>query len=586
MLQAMSRDPQYEQGTFVEDGLGIYAGWTVRRGSFAAGTPYWNESRTATLLFAGEEFPDPGAVKQLRDAGHSVGTGTGAYLAHLYENDSEFPRSLNGWFHGLVIDRTRQAATLFNDRYGLHRLYYHESPDALYFAAEAKSILAVRPELRRTDLRSLAEFVACGCVLEDRTLFPGIQVLPGASAWTVAAGRIREKLSYFNSQEWEEQPILDPNTYYGELRNVFARNLPRYFDVSAGQVGISLTGGLDTRMIMAWHRPPPDSLRCYTFGGMFRDNHDVIVARRVAQLCDQPHEVIRLDQPFLRNFPAYADRALSLTDGCVDVSRAADLYINERARELAPVRMTGNYGGEVLRRVRAFKPMMPRTDLFRPEFMAQIRRAAETYSRIVDVNPLSFAVFRQTAWHHFGLLRLEQTQLALRSPYLDNDFVKVVFQAPDAATNSNEACLRLIADGNPALLKVRTDRGLAGSRRPLVGAASRYLLELQFKAEYAYDYGMPQWLAGIDRRLSALQPHRLFLGHHKFSHFRVWYRDALSDYVREMLLDRESLSRPYLKPEVVRDIVTGHLSGRRNYTLELHKLLTLEILHRQGLCAA
>ena len=36
-------------------------------------------------------------------------------------------------------------------------------------------------------------------------------------------------------------------------------------------------------------------------------------------------------------------------DGCIDVSRSPDLYVNERAREIAPVRMTGNYGDEVLR---------------------------------------------------------------------------------------------------------------------------------------------------------------------------------------------------------------------------------------------
>ena len=36
---------------------------------------------------------------------------------------------------------------LFNDRYGMQRIYYHQSKDAFYFAAEAKAILAVRPEL-------------------------------------------------------------------------------------------------------------------------------------------------------------------------------------------------------------------------------------------------------------------------------------------------------------------------------------------------------------------------------------------------------------------------------------------------------
>jgi len=54
-----------------------------------------------------------------------------------------------------------------------------------------------------------------------------------------------------------------------------------------------------------------------------------------------------------------------------------------------------------------------------------------------------------------------------------------------------------------------------------------------FKAEYAYDYGMPQWMARIDHLFSWFHLERLFLRRHKFNHFRVWYRDSLSDYVRE-----------------------------------------------------
>jgi len=84
-----------------------------------------------------------------------------------------------------------------------------------------------------------------------------------------------------------------------------------------------------------------------------------------------------------------------LTDGCTDVSHSPDLYVNERAAEIAPVRMTGNYGGEVLRRVRAFKPMEPTEGLFRPELLSHIGAASKTYAQLIRVHPLSFAVFRQ-----------------------------------------------------------------------------------------------------------------------------------------------------------------------------------------------
>ena len=115
--------------------------------------------------------------------GHEFDSSGPSYLVHLYEEDSSFPAGLNGRFHGLLIDQNRRIAVLFNDRYGMHRVYYHESNDAFYFAAEAKAVLAVRPELRCLDSRSAGEFIACGCTLEGRSLFKDIHVLPGAAKW-------------------------------------------------------------------------------------------------------------------------------------------------------------------------------------------------------------------------------------------------------------------------------------------------------------------------------------------------------------------------------------------------------------------
>ncbi|MBZ5706576.1 MAG: hypothetical protein LAN63_14595 [Acidobacteriia bacterium] len=537
------------------------------------------------LVFSGEEYSDPSTARRLRERGHTLGEQAASYLVHLSEEDPSFPASLNGRFHGLLADRARGTATLFNDRYGMHRIYYHESKDGFYFAAEAKAILAVLPNLRRADVRSLGEFVSCGCVLENRTLFDGVHALPLASAWVFRKGSLERKASYFQPIEWEDQGPLDPESYYRELRDVFSRNLPRYFN-GHEQVGVSLTGGLDTRMIMAWHKAPPSSLPCYTFGGMFRDCQDVVLARQVANLCEQSHEMIPVGREFLSHFPQYAERTVYLTDGCANVRCSSDLYANERAAKIAPVRMTGNYGSEILRRLVAFKPVQPAPELFHPDFLPHVHSAQGTYAGVRGGHALSFIAFRQAPWHHYGLLALEQTQLSLRSPFLDNDLVRTAFRAPDSANaasdifEDNDACVRLIADGNAALGRIRTDRGFGGAHGRLPAALSRGLLEFTFKAEYAYDYGMPQWVARIDHGLQWFHLERLFLGRHKFNHFRVWYRDALSEYVRGMLLDSRTLSRPYLNRKGVEAVVQGHLKGNRNYTTEIHQLLTLELLHR------
>jgi asparagine synthase (glutamine-hydrolysing) len=585
MVAAMQHESFYTTGTSVDGPSGVYVGSVARKDSFSDGMPLYNERGDVTLVFSGEEYPELGTASRLKQFGHNVQSKRADYLVHQYEGDSTFPLGLNGRFHGLLTDRTRGTTTLFNDRYGIQRIYYHQSKDAFYFAAEAKAILAVRPELRRADPKGLGELVACGCVLENRTLFKDIYVLPTGSAWIFRDGLIDQKGTYFNPKEWEDQNSLEPEAYYQELREVFSRNLPRYF---SGQeaIGMSLTGGLDGRMIMAWQKSPPGTLPCYSFGGMYRDCEDVVLARKVAKVCEQPYQIIPVGKEYLSQFSKYAERTVFLSDGCAGVRCASDLYVNQRAAEIAPVRMTGNYGSEILRRLRAFKPVQPTAGLYRSEFLSQVQVAKETYAGQLGQHALSFIAFRQVPWHHYGLLGLEQTQISLRSPYLDNDLVRTAFRAPGASAvkmdifEDSTDCARLIGDGNLALRRIRTDRGLAGDSGRVSATMTRSVLEFTFRAEYAYDYGMPQRLAQVDHIFSGFHLERLFLGRHKFNHFRVWYRDALSEYVREILLDSRTLSRPYLDRKGVESVVHGHLKGNRNYTTEIHQLLTLELLHR------
>jgi asparagine synthase (glutamine-hydrolysing) len=580
MVSAIRHESFYITGTRLDESLGVYVGWTARKNSFSDGMPFCNESGDVSLMFSGEDYPEPDTAARLKAQGHSLDEESSAsHLVHLYEDAIAFPECLNGIFHGLVIDQRLRVVKLFNDRFGMHRIYYNESEDAFYFAAEAKAILSVRPELRTADLKGLGEFVACGCVLENRTLFKGIHVLPPGSLWVFRSGSIERRDTYFRPEEWESQTPLAPESYYQELRAVFSANLGRYFN-GHERVGMTLTGGLDTRVIMALRKPAPQSLPCYTFGGMFRDCQDVQVARRVAKACQQSHEVITVGDEFLSQFSRYAERSVYLTEGGIDVSRSSDLYVSEKAREIAPVKVVGTYGSEIIRHVVLFKPMAQMNGLYRPEFLSHLSQAGDTYAGLRREHPVTFAAFRQSPWSHYGVLGLEQSQLAVRSPYLDNDFVRTVFRAPKSNDLSDDVRLRLVRDGDAALGRIRTDLGIGGDSGPLAATVSRFLLGFSQKAEYAYDYLMPQGVARVDHLLAPLHLERLFLGRHKLLHFRLWYRDPLADYVRQMLLDPLTLSRPYLERKGVEAIVQGHLKGDQNHTTEIHKLITLELLHR------
>ena len=581
MVKCMMHEQFYTSGTYVNEKLGLWIGWVNHEGSFADCMPAWNETKDICVIFSGEDFADIGEIEHLRARGHDCNSENASYLVHLYEEMGlKFIEKLNGWFSGVLVDLRKQSIVLFNDRYGLSRIYYHENADRFYFSSEAKSLLKVLPELRQLDFTGLAETFSCGCVLQNRTLFSNISLLPGGSMWIFSEKCSIKKDSYFNPEIWEKQPLLSAGEYYEKLKETFSRILPRYFR-GKKRVAMSLTGGLDGRMIMAWANRPPGELPCYTFGGTYRECADVRIAMRIAKLCRQSHETIFIGPQFFNEFQSLAEKAVFVSDGTMDVTGSVELYVNRIVSQIAPVRLTGNYGSEILRGNVAFRPGSLHEDLLDSEFAQLVRNACITYSSESQVHKVSFIAFKQVPWHHYSRLAVEQSQLTLRSPYLDNDLVALMYQSPPDFILSKQPSLRLIAEGNADLAKIPSDRGMLYRQIPVITKLQHFYAEFTSKAEYAYDYGMPQWLARIDYILAPLHLEKLFLGRHKFYHFRVWYRDRLSQYLKDILLDSRTLNRSYLDGRRLEEILISHVEGKRNYTTEIHRVLTAELIQRQ-----
>jgi asparagine synthase (glutamine-hydrolysing) len=583
MVRCMIHEPFYTWGTYIDEHLGICLGWISHRDSFADCMPVWNEGKDICLIFSGEDFTDLNEIQRLRNKGHVFMAESAEYLVHLYEEDGrEFFRKLNGRFCGVIADFRNHQVILFNDRYGLNRIYFFEHNGCFYFSSEAKSLLAVFPEMRRLDVDSLGQTFAYGCVLQNRTLFTGISLVPGGSVWTLAPGQRAKKEHYFRPESWESKNSLTGKEYYDQLRETWNRILPRYMR-GTERVALSLTGGIDSRMILAWARSPHETLPCYTFRGPFRESMDVRLAKRIAAVSHHPYQTILIDQTFMSAFPQLAERVVYLTDGLMDVSGAPELYVNSMARQIAPVKLTGNYGQEILRHSIAFRPRPFYRGILKDDFVEIMNKATGLYYNELGQNPLSFTAFRQVPWHHYSRFAVELSQLTPRSPYLDNDLVALSYQAPGAARTNIEMQLRLIGEGNPALKDIGTDRGILYQSRPLMTKARYLYQQFTAKAEYAYDYGMPQSLVKLDYALKRFRPERIFLGRHKFSHFRIWYRDEFSSYVKEILLDGRTKKRSYLNGQRLEGMVMAHIKGIGNYTSEIHRILTAELFQRQFL---
>jgi len=324
---------------------------------------------------------------------------------------------------------------------------------------------------------------------------------------------------------------------------------------------------------MAFLKGQHGQFPCYTFGGMYRDCFDVRIARRVAQVCKCSHRALNLDRGFLDSFPALAEKTVYISDGNLGACNGYELYLNRLARNIAPVRLTGSYGSEVLRQARAFKAVFPTPGLIHSDIAKPIEASINTFDQVSQGHKLTFSIYKQAPWFYFNRLAVEQSQVIVRTPYMDKDLIALVYRAGNTEKSGKQVARSLIGHGNAALVALPTDTGNASW---LWGQVSQFL----FKADYCYKSGMPQWLERMHYLSGPFQPEKMIRGIHRFAHFRIWFRNELAPYVKEILLDPRTARRPYFNKGYVETMVQRHLRGTWNYTDDIEKVLTIELMHR------
>ncbi len=578
MVDSMKHESFHVSGTYCAKDLGVYCGWVALDNSFVASQVFLNEQKDVALIFSGECFVDNELRPRLEQKGHRLDKHRGDWLVHLYEEEGDqFFEKLNGLFSGLLIDKKRNRAFLFNDRYGLERIYWHDTKDATYFASEAKALLSVLPELRQFDEEGVAQYLTLGCTVEERTLFRGVQLLPGGAVWSFENGRC-QKRTYFSPQTWEAQPVLTAERFESEFQETFKRILPRYF-TSQSRIGISLTGGLDTRMIMACRPDSARDLVCYTFSGEKGLTLDDRLAARVAESCGLKHRLLRIGSDFLSDFATHADRTVYITDGCVGILGAHEIYLNAQARQLAPVRLTGNFGSEVLRGVSTFKPIGLSHDLLSPEFHRSVEASVEKLSDFKE-HAVTFAAFREIPWKLFGSVAAGRSQLTFRTPYLDNELVALAYRAPERLRKSSLLASRLVKATSAALSKIPTDRGFVSDNSGLGFLFRRFFAEATFKIDYYNSEGLPCLFSSLDPVLRRVSSNLGILGLHKYLPYRHWFRKELAPTVMERLSTERVREAPWWRKKAPEMCARAHISGRANHARELNAVLTLEAIDR------
>ena len=86
-----------------------------------------------------------------------------------------------------------------------------------------------------------------------------------------------------------------------------------------------------------------------------------------------------------QNFPTLAEKTVYITDGYMDLDGTPSLYLHGKARNIGNVRLTGNFGDQVLSNVRDLNSSSQKSLLLNEEFAKHIDHAATRLSEVRTV---------------------------------------------------------------------------------------------------------------------------------------------------------------------------------------------------------
>jgi len=122
--------------------------------------------------------------------------------------------------------------------------------------------------------------------------------------------------------------------------------------------------------------------------------------------------------------------------------------------------------------------------------------------------------------------------------------------------------------------------GYLGQTSGLLAVLGRLVSKVTFKLDYVSNEGLPHKLSPLEPALRRLASAGRLIGHHKYLHYREWFREDLASYVKNVLTDGQARQNPFWNASLLNRMAADHISGRKNYVQEISAVLTLEAVER------
>ena len=291
-----------------------------------------------------------------------------------------------GRFIVLVHDPRARTLAVRGDRYGFVPFYGARSGDRISLSLRIASLVRRGAAAPRLDEAALSELLALQLALGGRTIVEGVSSFRAGTATTIHL----DTLEATTTREWDAADLLrGPRVALDgvreELVDLFLEANERCV-ADAEQVAVTLSGGMDTRCLLAAVLKLGKPVCAYNVS--VPGSRAGSYARRIAERCGIPLHAHRLDEAFARRYHPLVEEVVRLSEGMKFVPQPEMLWLRDLVTGPAVV-LHGAFGEiaklGVLRDYR-LDPVVARADpacladvLWRLRFEPRFRRALRIF---------------------------------------------------------------------------------------------------------------------------------------------------------------------------------------------------------------